>query len=510
MAMNEPEIRALHARAADVETEMLVLHLFERDRQPVGYVDKVDTLYGGAIRRVLDNGDFTGKKDETLVLYAPAQDGRIRRVLLVGVGKSQNHTVESVRRGVGTAIRVAEKMGITELTISVGHVHHLSERMGDYMAGLAAAEAALLATWDMREYKSANPDVPAPKNIQSITILAHSDNELGAYSRAVDYGRITARATNFARTLQTHPGNVATPTYLADAAKRMGDENSLKVTVLDKKAIEKEGMKALLAVAQGSEEEPRFIIMEHLGAGDAKPLVLIGKGVTFDSGGISIKPADRMEDMKYDMSGAAAVIGAMQGIAQLKLKVNVIGLVASTENLPDGKAFKPGDVIGSHLGKTIEIVNTDAEGRLILVDALSYARRFEPVAMVNAATLTGACVIALGFHAAGLMGTDGDLMDQIQAAGLRVGERCWQLPLWDEYRPQIDSAIADIKNSGGRAAGSITAGWFLKEFAGDIPWAHLDIAGTAYREEATPYFRKGATGLPTRLFIEWVRSRAEA
>ncbi len=508
--MHEPSIQARQIRAADVKTELLVLHVFERDKQPVGLIEKVDGMFDGAISRVLEAGDFKGTRDETLVLYSPAKDSAIERVLLVGVGKKQDHTVESVRRGVGTAMRAAEKMGITEITISVGHVHHLSERMGNYNAGLAAVQAALLAAWDFREFKSVTPDAPAPTPITDITLLAHEEPELREYNRAVEYGRITARATNFARDLQTQPGNVATPTYLADAAKKMADENGLKCTILDKKAIAKEGMKALLAVAQGSEEEPRFIILEHNGAGDSKPVVLIGKGVTFDSGGISIKPADRMEEMKFDMSGAAAVIAAMQGIAQLKLKVNVVGLIPSTENLPDGKAFKPGDVIGSHLGKTIEIVNTDAEGRLILADALSYARKFEPVAMVDAATLTGAVVIALGFHAIGLMGSDGDLMDELKAAGVRVGERCWPLPLWDEYRPQIDSTIADMKNSGGRAAGSITAGWFLKHFAGDIPWAHLDIAGTAYRDEAAPYMRKGATGLPTRLFIEWVRARAEA
>ncbi|HSL71328.1 MAG TPA: hypothetical protein VK864_13860, partial [Longimicrobiales bacterium] len=232
--------------------------------------------------------------------------------------------------------------------------------------------------------------------------------------------------------------------------------------------------------------------------------------VTFDSGGISIKPAERMEDMKYDMSGAAAVLAAMRGIAELGVKVNVVALVASTENLPSGRAFKPGDVIRSHLGKTIEIVNTDAEGRLILADALSYARRYKPAAIVDAATLTGAVVVALGQHAIGLMGNDGDLQDELRAAGQRVGERCWPLPLWDEYRELIDSTIADLKNSGGRPAGSITAGWFLKEFVGETPWAHLDIAGTAYRDEAPPYLRKGATGVPTRLFIEWVRSRATA
>jgi leucyl aminopeptidase len=284
----------------------------------------------------------------------------------------------------------------------------------------------------------------------------------------------------------------------------------MKITILDRDRMRAEGLHALLGVAQGTHEEPRFIVLEYNGGSKAaRPLVLVGKGVTFDSGGISIKPADRMEDMKYDMSGAAAVLGAMRGIAELRLKANVVALIPATENLPSGTALKPGDVIGSHLGKNIEIINTDAEGRLILADALSYARRFQPAAMIDAATLTGAVVVALGQQATGLLGNDGDLIDEVMAAGLRAGERCWNLPLWDEYRELIDSNIADIKNSGGRQAGTITAGWFLKEFVVDIPWAHLDIAGTAYRDEAAPYLRKGATGVPTRLFIEWVRSRAE-
>jgi leucyl aminopeptidase len=342
-------------------------------------------------------------------------------------------------------------------------------------------------------------------------LLAEDAAEAREYEKALKPAEIVARSENFARDLAMRPGNVATPSYLAAAATKIAEDFGLKITVLDRADMEREGMKALLAVAQGSEEEPRFIALEYNGgAKDAQPLVLIGKGVTFDSGGISIKPAERMEEMKFDMCGAAAVLGAMRGIAELKLKINVVGIVPSTENLPSGRAFKPGDVIGSHLGKTIEIVNTDAEGRLILADALSYARRFNPVAMVDAATLTGACVIALGFHAIGMMGTDGDLIEEIRSAGIRSGERCWPLPLWDEYREQIDSTIADMKNSGGRAAGAITAGWFLKEFAGEVPWVHLDIAGTAYRDEAAPYLRKGATGVPTRLFIEWVRSRAEA
>lgn len=507
--MPEPTITSSVARAEELRTPLLVLHIFERDRDPVGYVAKVDRLFGGAISRVLQNGDFTGRKEEVLVLYSPTPDAAIERVLLVGVGKREEHTLDRLRRGVGSALRVAERMNITELDLSLGHMHHLSERPGDYAAGVAAVEAALLAAWDYREFKTTNDEGPRTQ-IGRVGLVAHEESTQRDFERAITHGRVTARAANYARQLQTHPGNVATPLFLAERAQELAAEFGMEVTVLDRAGCERAGLKALLAVAQGSAQEPRFIVLEYKGgSSSAAPVALVGKGVTFDSGGISIKPAERMEDMKFDMSGAAAVLGAMRGIAELGLRANVIGIVPATENLPSGTAFKPGDVIGSHLGKTIEIVNTDAEGRLILADALSYARRYQPAAVINAATLTGACVVALGNHAIGLMGNDGDLMDEVKAAGLRVGERCWPLPLWDEYRPQIDSTIADIKNSGGRPAGTITAGWFLKEFV-DYPWVHLDIAGTAYRDEAAPYLRKGATGVPTRLFIEWVRSRAEA
>lgn len=284
----------------------------------------------------------------------------------------------------------------------------------------------------------------------------------------------------------------------------------MDITVFDRARLEEEGFGGILGVAAGSEEEPRFIVLEYRGAGDdVKPLALVGKGVTFDSGGISIKPAQKMEEMKYDMSGAAAVLGAMQAVARLRPRVNVVALVPTTENLLSGKATKPGDVLRMYSGKTVEVINTDAEGRLILADALAYAQRYEPRAMIDAATLTGSVVIALGHEAIGLMGNDGDLMDEVRAVGERTGERCWPLPLWDEYRKQLDSDVADVKNVGGRPAGSITAGWFLKEFVGDVPWVHLDIAGTAYRDEPASYLRKGPTGIPTRLFIEWVRERAE-
>jgi leucyl aminopeptidase len=270
-----------------------------------------------------------------------------------------------------------------------------------------------------------------------------------------------------------------------------------------------ENMHALLAVAQGSAQEPRLIVLEHHGGtrGNA-PLVLVGKGLTFDAGGISLKPAKGMEDMKFDMSGGAAVLGALRGIARLGLEVNVVGIVPSSENLVNGSAVKPGDVIGSREGKTIEVINTDAEGRLILADALSYARTFEPAAIVDCATLTGACVIALGHQASAVLGTDDALVDELRAAGDTSGERCWPLPMWPEYRRQLDSHTADLKNVGGRPAGTITAACFLREFVGDAKWAHLDIAGTAYGDGKLPYQRPGGYGAPTRLLIEWVRKRA--
>jgi leucyl aminopeptidase len=509
--MPEPTVSTSSVPADELRTELLVLHVFERDREAVGFVAKVDRLYDGAISRVLQSGDFAGRKGDTLVLYPPNPECSIRRVLLVSAGKPEDYTAEMLRRAVGSAVRVAERMSVREMSVSVGHMHHIAEQMGDFLAGLAAVEAAVLAAWDFRELKTQD-DEEAPRTLSQVTMVAHDERQAADLERAARIGTITARGANIARDLQTRPGNMATPTYLAERAREMADRLGMKITVLDREQMRSEGLHALLAVAQGSQEEPRFIVLEYNGAGEGdRPVAFVGKGVTFDSGGISIKPAERMEDMKYDMSGAAAVLGAMHAIAELELKANVVAIIPATENLPSGTALKPGDVIRSHRGKTIEIINTDAEGRLILADALSYAQKFKPTAIVDCATLTGACVIALGHQAMGLMGNDGRLQAQLRAAGQRTGERCWPLPLWDEYREQIESTIADIKNSGGRAAGAISAGWFLKEFVSDdVPWAHLDIAGTAYREEAAPYLRKGAAGVPARMLVDWLRARTEA
>jgi leucyl aminopeptidase len=312
-----------------------------------------------------------------------------------------------------------------------------------------------------------------------------------------------------ARGIQVLPGNVCTPSYVASAAEEIARRHGFAVSILDKAAIVREGMGALMAVAQGSAEEPRFIALEYNGAGHA-PVVLVGKGVTFDTGGISIKPAQNMEDMKYDMSGAAAVLGTFEMLGRLKPPVHVVGLIPSTENMPSGTAVKPGDVITSLSGKTIEVINTDAEGRLILCDALTYAKRYRPACVLDIATLTGAIVVALGHIATGVMGTDDALIEDVRRAGERAGERVWPLPLWEEYRDLMKSDIADVKNAGGRPAGSISAGWFLREFVDGFPWAHLDIAGTAYtdREDATRV--KGPTGMGVRLFSEFVLSRQDS
>jgi leucyl aminopeptidase len=375
--------------------------------------------------------------------------------------------------------------------------------IGPAVAGQVMAEGLGFGAWYFGEMKRP-PEDPKP-GLESVQILAPADT--ASVEKGHRLGAAIAAGQTLTRGLQMLPGNVCTPTYLGQQAEELGRRHGIKVTVLDLAAIRREGMGGLLCVAQGGIEEPRFIILEYQG-GSGAPVVLVGKGVTFDTGGISIKPAQNMEEMKFDMSGAAAVLGTFEMLGRLKPKVNVVGLIPSTENMPSGSAIKPGDVVKSHLGKTIEIINTDAEGRLILCDALSWARRYEPACVLDTATLTGAVVIALGHTASGVLGTDDGLIAEVQAAGERAGERVWPLPLWEEYRELIKSDIADVKNSGGRPAGTITGAWFLKEFVEGFPWAHLDIAGTAYTEREDATMVKGPTGVMVRLFSEFLLARA--
>jgi leucyl aminopeptidase len=497
------------ADCTEFATPLLVAKVFEGEGELVGPVAKLDERLGGRIADVRSRGDFRGKEGETLLLYPAEGSVPAERVLLVGLGKPADLDLERLRRAAGTAVKQATKLRVRSLATIMHHAELVADRIGVGEAARAVAEGALLGAYRFDEMKSKPEADDADVELEELVILEKVDDKARAVEEGVRLGGAVARGENLARTLGNLPGNVATPTYLAETAQRIASETAMKCTVLGREELRSEGLKALLAVSQGSDQEPKLIVLEHRGGSDdAAPLVLVGKGLTFDAGGISIKPAQGMEEMKFDMCGAAAVLGAMQAIGEIGVAANVIGVVPSSENLISGSAVKPGDIIGSHLGKTIEVINTDAEGRLILADALSYLRRFNPAAVVDAATLTGACVIALGHHASGLMGNDEALIEELRAAGDRAGERVWPLPMHQEYREQLKSDYADIKNTGGRAAGTITAGWFLREFVGDFPWAHLDVAGTAWGDGKLAYQIKGATGVPTRLFVEWVLSRA--
>jgi leucyl aminopeptidase len=486
----------------DHSTPLLVLPLIEGEDGRGELFAAADTLLDGGLTRVWDAGDFTGKAEKTLLLFPPA-GSPAQRILLVGLGKAKALDVEVVRKAAGAAVRAAEGLKLTELAFYLDRSWNLDTQF----AAQCAVEGAVLAAWRFNELKSVEEGEEKEVDVGEFTLLVEDEDASAQAGARV--GLALARGENFARTLQERPGNVATPEHLAQEARAMAKAVGLKVSVMGPKEMEKEGMGALLAVAQGSSQEPRLIVLEHKGGAKGEaPLVLVGKGLTFDAGGISIKPSLGMEDMKYDMSGGAAVLGALQAVAELEIPLNVVGIVPSSENLLNGLAVKPGDVITTREGKTVEVINTDAEGRLILADALSYGQGFQPAAMVDCATLTGACVIALGEVASAVLGSDDGLVQELREAGDRSGERCWPLPLWKEYRKQLDSQVADLKNIGGRPAGTITAAAFLKEFVGEVPWAHLDIAGTAYGDGKVSYRRKGAAGVPTRLLVEWVRSRA--
>jgi leucyl aminopeptidase len=491
------QLRYADSEAKGHVTPLLAVGVLQDTVAPEGALAELDEALGGAVARTLSSGDMRGRlKDESL-LYGV--EGGPDRVVLLGVGDREKMDVETVRRFAARAVRVAERLGLATVSISL-------DGLGDSVdAGFAqaAAEGAALAAWRFRELKTEQDE---DDDVSAVEILG--GEELSP-AESVHAGAVIAAGENLARTLQSRPGNVATPSHLAKEAFRIGEDVGLEVTVFNEDRLLAEGMHAILAVSIGSEEEARLIIMKHNGgAQDEAPLVLVGKGLTFDAGGISIKPAAGMEDMKFDMSGGAAVIGAMKAIAELGVKANVVGIVPSSENLPSGTAVKPGDVIDTLGGKTVEVINTDAEGRLILADALAYGARLNPAAMVDCATLTGAVVIALGHHAAAVIGNDEGLIEQLIAAGSESGERCWPLPLWKEYTKQLDSDTADLKNIGGRPGGAITAAAFLSEFVADTAWAHLDVAGTAYGDGKLPYQRKGGYGFPTRLLVQWVRSRA--
>jgi leucyl aminopeptidase len=474
--------------------KMLAIALAPAEQLPPA-LSSIDSGMGGAIGRAVARREFRGSRDEVLHLTGP--EGGVERVVLVGLGKPAM-VASGVRRAAAVAARQAARLGADTL-------HFWFD--GDDPSVVEAAAVGLAAgQWEYRDLKTPPPAEERRAPLARATILGAAGD---AGAAALESGRAIAEGHALARRLAMMPGNLCTPDLLAETASDMASRHGMELTVLGRAEMETEGMGSFLCVAQGTPQDPKLIALEHRGGATAgAPVVLIGKGLCFDTGGISIKPAQGMEAMKFDMCGAAGVLGAMEAIGRMALPVNVVGIIGATTNMPSGTAIKPGDVVRSHLGKYIEIINTDAEGRLVLADLLSWARRYEPAAVIDAATLTGACVIALGHTATGVFGTDEELVREVLAAGDRAGEPGWQLPLWDDYRELIKSDVADIKNSGGRPAGAISAAAFLKEFAGSFPWVHLDIAGTAYSETDLVALPRGPTGVPVGTFVEFVRGRA--
>ena len=484
-------------RIEDIKTDAIAIGLFEK--QGIERYKGLDRAADGLISILIKRGEFKGKADEMLFLISPA-GLKAKRMLLLGLGEKKKFTVDKLRQASAKAGQEMRSKGLKNFAMPVLSIQEDKKRIGQ-----AIAEGLLLGLYQFEEYKTEKKE---EKKIDNVIIAVEKREDEEKIKKGVKVGEILSEANNFTRNLVNRPSNDKTPIMLADEARRMAKRYGLSCRVLDEREIKRLKMGGLIGVSKGSKEPPRFIILEHnRNKKGLDTIVIIGKAITFDSGGISIKPSENMEKMKYDMSGGAAVMGAMMTAAGLKLPLHIVGLIPATENLPSGTAQKPGDVVRMIDGKTVEIISTDAEGRMILGDALGYAKRYKPKAVIDLATLTGACVIALGNDAIGMMGTDDKLKERIKRAGELSYERVWELPLWEEYGELIKSDIADMKNVGGRPAGTITAGYFLSRFIEGSPWVHLDIAGTAWEEKGSPYKPKGATGVGVRLlselFLNW-------
>ena len=496
------------ATPSAVETESLVAVVLDhsssastdknsKDKQPELKIATTDAAIQTAAADLLASGEVTGKALETNLLHKPGSL-KAKRLLLISGGGEKKFSSYDLRRIAGAAVRSLKARGIRSFAFVAPPSIPAEE------AVRAIVEGAHVGNFDRDYYRSDRKD----QKIDEITVIASGD--IKALEKTAEQARIIGESQNFTRDLVNEPSNRMTPTILAERAKKMSAEVGLKCEVYGPDKIKEMKMGAFWSVAQGSDEPPALIVMTYEPAGaPAKPVLgLVGKGITFDTGGISIKPADGMEKMKYDMAGGATMIGAMRAIALLKPKVKVIGIVCATENMPSGKAQKPGDVQIAMSGKSIEIINTDAEGRLVLADGLHYARQLGCTHLVDAATLTGAVVVALGYTNAGVFANDEDMYNRFKEANAKAGEKMWRLPLDDEYKDQIRSSIADIMNSGGRWGGAVTAAMFLKEFAEDTPWIHLDIAGTAWMEDQKPWIAKGPSGIALRSLVEFVKGFA--
>jgi leucyl aminopeptidase len=479
----------------------VVVGIFDHRKLSVA-AELIDKAANGYLADILRRGDMDGKQGGSLLLHnvpgVPCE-----RVLLVGLGKEREFRDKAYLDAVRCTIKSLTDTGATEASLYLTEIPVKKRDLAWNVEQAVLVANELLYRFDQMKSKSEGKK----QNLRKLTLGVQRRGDLAPAEAAAARGQAIAAGVKLAKDLGNLPGNVCTPTYLADQAKAMAKEFGLGIEVMEQAEIEKLGMGSFLSVAKGSDEPPRFIVLNHKG-GDKKqkPVVLVGKGITFDSGGISLKPGADMDEMKYDMCGAASVLGALRAAAELKLPLNITGLIATCENMPSGRANKPGDVVTSMSGQTIEILNTDAEGRLILCDALTYAEKLDPACVVDIATLTGACVIALGHVATGLLANNDGLARELLHAGESAADRCWQLPLWDDYQELLKSNFADMANIGGRAGGTITAACFLSKFADKYDWAHLDIAGTAWKSGK----EKGGTGRPVGLLVHFLAKRAVA
>ncbi len=498
------ELKVVIADITTLEVDALIVNLFEEVKQPGGATAAVDKALDGAISQLIATGEIKGKLGELTLIHTL---GKIpaRRVVVAGLGKQQELNLDRIRRIIAEAGRFLRVKGIRR----VATIPHGAGVGGiePEKAAQAIAEGSILGLYTFRRHITKEPEAG---EVEELLIVERDESKLSQLEKGCATGRVMAEATNFARDMINEPANFMTPSHMAQVAKKVAAEYNLECQVLEREQMQELGMGALLGVAQGSREEPKFILLQYKGdTSSQKTLGLIGKGITFDSGGISIKPSQDMAEMKGDMAGGATVMAALRGIAELKPKTNVTALIPATENLPGGAALKPGDVLKAMNGKTIEIISTDAEGRLILADALSYARKLGLSPLVDVATLTGACRVALGDVTTGAFTNNQELLDKVIKGGEEAGEKLWPMPMYEEYKEQNKSEVADIKNAGGRYGGAITAAQFLSEFSEETPWVHLDIAGTSHSDKEKGYLVKGATGVGVRTLVHLAIALAE-
>jgi leucyl aminopeptidase len=496
------EIKVIAGDITKTEAGAIILGIFEGVKRPDGDLAAVDKALDGAVSQLISQGEIKGKAREVSVIHSL---GRLpaARVAVAGLGKKEDLSLDGVRMAAGEACRILQQKGVGDAAIAPLGAGGLA------LDGVAQAmtEGALLGTYSFRRHMTEKAE---HSELKRLTIVAPDKDKLNSFRQGSEKGRVLAEATRLARDMVNEPANYMTPSNMAKAAAGLARSYGLKLEVLERGQMRKLGMGALLGVTQGSQQPPKFIVLRYRGVASSQvDLALVGKGITFDSGGISIKPSEGMGEMKGDMAGGAAVMAAISAIAQLKPKLNVIALAPCAENLPGGEALKPGDVLTAMNGKTIEIISTDAEGRLILADALSYAGKLGARRIVDVATLTGACRVALGDDCSGVLGNNQGLVDRLIAAGTASGELMWQLPMYESAKEQLKSEVADIKNIGGRWGGAITAAHFLAEFVGSTPWVHLDIAGTSLSQKERGYIVKGATGVPVRTLVNLALSLAK-